>query len=72
MLELTEEEKIGVLKVADYLAECTKCGHAHTWTWKNPDEHKHGGTWASPEDGHAYARRSQAADLLRDLVEGRV
>ena len=44
--------------VADWLDECEKCGKKHTFILNNPGNPRSGGTWASPDDGHAYFRRA--------------
>jgi hypothetical protein len=44
--------------VADWLDECMKCGKKHAFIWNVPSNPRSGGTWASPDDGHAYFRRA--------------
>jgi hypothetical protein len=56
--------------VADWLAQCEKCGNVHAWTPNFPGST--GGTWAA--DGHSYAPRNwdlrgtQVIGLLRSAA----
>jgi hypothetical protein len=43
--------------VADWLDECKECGKKHEFIWRVPGNARAGGSWASPDDGHAYFRR---------------
>jgi hypothetical protein len=44
--------------VADWLDECEVCGKRHEFILRQPGNPRAGGSWASPDDGHAYFRRS--------------
>jgi hypothetical protein len=43
--------------VADWLDECQECGKKHEFIMRVPLNARAGGSWASPDDGHAYFRR---------------